>query len=508
MGENMKSLTNSLLLQVRDLLTRRVGVLYLITITFYLLVGLAAALAMQLDLWTPSVQLLGPDWFGKVLTGHGMLMVFLVLLPLFPGVFGHLVLPASLGRQQLPMPLTSASGWMCHFVGGILVLLALLLGGYEAGWVMMMPVAGISMKYVLLLIGLILAALSVLLPSLVIVRAVLWGRAGALTLSRLPLIGWFVLFGSIVQILVTPVRLYTLVGLVGNHLWGWSIFTLGNPDSLAAYQKQFWLYAGPATAALILPALGLLFETLAARTKGVAAHRTLIVGSGFVLMLLGLLSWSQHLISTAGGELVTTLGAFFGILMIVPAAILVAQLARLALRAGGPSGAVDWFVLLSIVSSALAGLAGGALALPALSVYLHNTYFTAAHLHLAAVGTLGGAILAGLYHFWPHWWQARIPERIAKWSAVGMLVGVTATFLPMLALGAQGSPRSLYLYPEPFRMLHQVSTLGTVVLIAALMVAIFALFVSAVRRDTFVAEPDPPAGEFSYTAMTVRSSRQ
>lgn len=141
------------------------------------------------------------------------------------------------------------------------------------------------------------------------------------------------------------------------------------------------------------------------------------------------------------------------------------------------------------------------MAFPALAMHLHNTYFTVAHLHLALVGVIGGAICGGLFHFWSQWWNCRLSDRSVRLTAGCMLIGVCLSFLPMIALGAYGLPRSLYVYPDGYRLLHAISSVGSLLLVASLLHAAFTLLLS-IRRKAEPNDATEIGGEFTYTNMS------
>lgn len=484
-----------------------IGKLYLLTSMLFAAVAVAAALLIQFDMLTPVSQVTGAVWYGKLLTGHGMLMIFLVVLPLFPGLFGQLVLPASVGVRAPLRSRLGLIGWCCHLLGGSLVIGSLLAGAYDSGWVMMMPVAGYSVPFITLIAGLMFAALATLLPSIEVVRMTLSKKIRAVQISQLPLFGWFLMLGSFAHVLVTPIRLLTLFGVLGGHLWGWNYFALTDPDGIARYQVAFWLYAGPATVSLVLYAIGIGFEVLVARTGSNVSSRTALFVSGVGLLVLAIASWPQHLTASSEGELYTIIGSFFGLLMTVCAAYILFQMFRLLVRVARPYTGVDLFLISSLVCGLLSGAAGAALAFPALAMHLHNTYFTVAHLHLALAGVIGGAICGGLFHFWPQWWNCTLSDRSVRLTASCMLVGICLSFLPMIALGAYGLPRSLYVYPDGYRLLHAISSFGSLLLVASMLHAAFTLLLG-IRRKAESLNTAETGGEFSYSHMNLTSEKR
>src|SRR5206468_349611 len=86
------------------LLTRdhkRIAWLYLITITLFFTVGGIAALIFRLDLLTPAGDLVSDDFYDKLFTMHGMIMVWFFLIPSIPGVFGNFLVPLMIGARDV-----------------------------------------------------------------------------------------------------------------------------------------------------------------------------------------------------------------------------------------------------------------------------------------------------------------------------------------------------------------------------------------------------------------------
>ncbi len=120
--------------------SRRIGFLYLVSCAVFLLVGTTCALAVQVDLSKLNFGFLDPEQFGKAITQHGMVMLFVFLLPLLAGTLGNFALQAALTRaRNLAMPGLNLFGWFCHVIGGILILVSVELGSYTSRWTMLMP---------------------------------------------------------------------------------------------------------------------------------------------------------------------------------------------------------------------------------------------------------------------------------------------------------------------------------------------------------------------------------
>ncbi len=487
--------------------SRGIGFRYLINCGAFLLVGLATALALQIEMFSASRQFLDSQMFGEVLTQHGMLMVFVFLLPLFPGTLGNLVLPAALGVKNLAMPRLNLVGWLCHLIGGVLIVVSIELGAYTSGWTMLMPAGVPASTYVALLVGLALCAGSVLGLAICILRTILSRKHRAIAVKQLPLIAWFFCFWALVQILVTPIRVATLVLAILAANKNGAALSLVDADGIVRYQQLFWLYTGPAILATLLPAIGITFEVLSAHARKHLVSRTKYVIVGIGLALLILVSGSQHLITVPEQEKLAAIGSLFASLTVVPLFLIVISWLGMVLQARGIRSVPLTFIRLQIVLMALSLPGTLALAIPALGVYLHNSYFAVAHLHLLILGTVTTSFLAGLFHWLTLLTGREYSQRLARLVAGGLLVGIVVTFAPLFLLGSKGSPKNLHVYPEQFQTLHQISTAGAVVLCGSLVLGVAVAVWGSLRgfRSSINQDLYSTGGEFSYAQISIGS---
>lgn len=490
--------------------SRRIGLLYLVSCAAFLLVGTTCALVVQIDLSKLISGFLDPEQFGKAITQHGMVMVFVFLLPLMAGTLGNLALPAALGVKNLALPWINLLGWFCHVTGGILVLVSVELGSYSSGWTMLMPPAENKLLFGSLIAGLTLCACSVLTQSICIASSILSRRCRAIDLSQLSLFVWFFLFWAIINILVAPVRIVTLalVSLAGNSPG--SYLSLLDPTGIVRYQQLFWFYAGTAILAALLPAIGTTFEILSAQTRSLFASRTRLVVAGVGLSLLIMLSWGQNLITAADQEKLAATGSLFAAFTIVPLLLIVFSCLSMMFEARKFLTVPLALIWIQLASMMIASLTTLALAIPALGVYLHNSYFTVAQLHLLLLGTVLTSFLAGLFHWLPTLTKREYSRSLGYLVAAGMLLGSIVTFAPQFILGTLGSPKGLHSYPEQFQSLHLLSSIGAIVLVASLLLGMATAAWSYFRGKPSSAAQrlDEVGGEFSYRRMANEQARK
>ena len=107
---------------------KRIAMLYLISITFFFFIGGAFAGMIRLELLTPQPDLVASDTYNKFFTMHGIIMIFLFLVPSVPATLGNFLIPIMIGAKDLAFPKINLLSWYLYLIGGTLTLAALVLG--------------------------------------------------------------------------------------------------------------------------------------------------------------------------------------------------------------------------------------------------------------------------------------------------------------------------------------------------------------------------------------------
>jgi len=122
---------------------KRIGLLYLFSISAFFLIGGIYAALIRLELLTPQGDLLTPDTYNRVFTMHGVIMIFFFLIPSIPAVLGNFLLPIMLGAKDVAFPKLNLLSWYVFMVGGILMMYTLINGGIDTGWTFYPPYSSI-----------------------------------------------------------------------------------------------------------------------------------------------------------------------------------------------------------------------------------------------------------------------------------------------------------------------------------------------------------------------------
>ena len=445
---------------------KRIGLLYLVTITLMFLLGGALAGAIRLELLTPKGDFLNADTYNKAFTAHGIIMLFFFLIPSIPAVLGNFVVPLMIGAKDVAFPRLNLFSYYLYFIGSVIALTSLLLGGVDTGWTFYTPFSSTySNSYVIVMaVGLFVVGFSSILTGLNFIITIHRMRCPGLTWFRLPLFIWGMYATSVVQLLGTPVIAVTL-GLLGvERTLGVGIFDprLGGDPIL--FQHLFWFYSHPAVYIMILPSLGVISEVIATFSRKNVFGYHIIAFSSIAIAVFGFIVWAHHMFTTGMSPYAAMVFSLLTFTVAIPSGIKV--FSWLATMYGGSIsfGAPMIYAFGFLGLFTIGGLTGLFLATLGTDIHLHDTYFIVAHFHYIMVG---GAVLG--YMAAIHFWWPKITGRLYSdfWSKLGAgitFIGFNFTFFPQFILGYLGMPRRYYEYPDEFQVLNVFSSAGATIL--------------------------------------------
>jgi cytochrome c oxidase subunit 1 len=451
------------------LLTRdhkRIAMLYLISVTVFFAIGGLFALGIRLELLTPRGDFVTPDTYNKLFTLHGVIMIFFFLIPSVPAVLGNFLIPIMCGTKDLAFPRINLLSWYLYVIGGTLAIAVVALGGVDTGWTFYTPYSTTSSttNVTLAASGAFIAGFSSILTGFNFIVTIHRMRAPGLTWFRLPLFVWAHYATSLVMILGTPVVAITLVLVMAERTLGLGVFdpTLGGDPVL--FQHLFWFYSHPAVYIMILPAMGVISEMVAAMSRKQIFGYGFVAFSSLAIAILGFLVWGHHLFVSSQSIYAGLVFSIITMLVAVPSAVKTfnwtATMYKGSLSWESPTYWVIGFLGLFLVG----GLTGLFLASMGLDIHLTDTYFVVAHFHYIMVGGGVMGFLGGLNFWWPKMTGRLYSEPMSKVAAGLVFVGFNLTFFPQFVLGYLGMPRRYYSYPDEFQVLNVLSTAGSTVL--------------------------------------------
>ncbi|HWD58470.1 MAG TPA: cytochrome c oxidase subunit I [Stellaceae bacterium] len=497
---------------------KRIAILYCLSITVFFFIGGAAAALIRLNLITPRGLLLDAETYNRIFTLHGVVMVWLFLVPSIPTTFGNFLLPLMLGAKDLAFPRINLLSWYLFVLSGVIVLAGLIGGSVDTGWTFYEPLSSgyASGALVVVVGGIFVNGFSSILTGLNFVVTIHRLRAPGLTWYRLPIFCWSTYATSVILMLATPVLAVTLLLVAAEHLWGVGVFDPAHGGDPLLFQHMFWFYSHPAVYIMILPGMGVVSEIVPAFARKPLFGYHFVAWSSVAIAVIGFLVWGHHMFVAGESIYAALVFSFLSFIVAVPSAIKVfnwlATLHKGSISFEAPMLYALGFILLFTIG----GLTGLFLATLAFDEHVTATYFVVAHFHYIMVGGMVSAYFAALHYWWPKVTGRLYPESWARFAAILIFFGFNLTFFPQFILGYLGMPRRYATYPPEFQVWNVFSSAGASILAAAYVLPLFYLTWSLFRGERAPGNPwgatglewqsasPPPTDNFERTPRVTR----
>ncbi|MEX2260807.1 MAG: cytochrome c oxidase subunit I [Bryobacteraceae bacterium] len=445
---------------------KRIALLYLASITLFFFLGGMFAVLIRLELLTPAGDLVQSETYNKFFTMHGIIMVFFFLIPSIPAVLGNFLIPIMIGAKDLAFPKLNLLSWYLAVAGGVFALYAMLAGGVDTGWTFYTPYStAFSNTYVMsTAVGIFIAGFSSILTGLNFIVTIHRMRAPGMHWFRLPLFVWSHYATSLIMVLGTPVIAVTLLLVAVERGLRIGIFDPALGGDPILFQHLFWFYSHPAVYIMVLPAMGVTSELVAAFSRKRVFGYAFVAFASVAIAVFGFLVWGHHMFVSGQSVYAGMIFSFLSYAVAIPSAVKVfnwtATLFRGSISLQTPMLYAFGFIGLFTIG----GMTGLFLAALGLDVHVHDTYFVVAHFHYIMVGGAVMGYLGGMHYWWPKMTGRMYPELWAKLGALLIFVGFNVTFFPQFLLGYLGMPRRYHAYPDEFQVLNVMSTAGASIL--------------------------------------------
>ena len=445
---------------------KRIGLLYVASVTFFFAVGGLFALLMRLSLLEPTGWLVSPESYNKLFTMHGIMMVWFFLIPSIPSTMGNFFIPMMIGAKDVAFPKLNLLSWYVFMLGGSVTLFSMIRGGVDTGWTFYTPFSTTySTTYVTAAaIGIFISGFSSILTGLNFITTIHRMRAPGMTWFRLPIFIWSHYATSIILVLATPILAITLLMIAVERIFKIGIFDPALGGDPVLFQHMFWFYSHPAVYIMVLPGMAVVSEIIPTFSRRPLFGYKFVVFASMAIAIVGFLVWGHHMF-VAGQSLYSALAfSFLSYVVAVPSAIKVFNWSATMYKASISWDTPMLYAIGFIGLFTIGGMTGLFLAALGIDVHITDTYFVIAHFHYIMVGGTVMAYMGGVHYFWPKVTGKLYPEALARLSALIVFLGFNLTFFPQFILGYMGMPRRYAAYPPEFHMLNVLSTAGASIL--------------------------------------------
>ncbi len=455
---------------------KRIGMMYLVAVSVFFTVAGLLAIAIRTELFFQGETIMGPDTYNRVFTMHGLIMVFLFIIPSIPATMGNFLLPIMVGAKDVAFPRLNLLSLYVYIAGAMIALYSITTGGIDTGWTFYTPYSKETGTAVIAMaLGAFVMGFSSILTGLNFIVTIHKMRAPGMTWNRMPLFLWSIYATSIVQVLATPVIGITMVLLVMERVLGIGIFDPALGGDPVLFQHFFWFYSHPAVYIMILPAFGVISELMGTFSRQRVYGYRAVALSSVAIALLGFLVWGHHMFTSGQSPVSSIVFSLITFLIGIPSGIKIFNWVWTMYRGSVWLKTPMLYALTFLFLFTIGGVTGIMVGALAVDIHLHDTYFVVAHFHYVMMGGTVMAFLGGLHYWWPKMTGRLYNETAGKISALLVFLGFNMTFFIQFVMGSQGMPRRYYDYPDMPWMepLHQASTIGSYVLGVGLAVVLW-----------------------------------
>jgi cytochrome c oxidase subunit 1 len=471
---------------------KKIGLMYLYAIIVFFFVAAFLGLLMRIEKIAPGPTIMDAQIYNGIFTIHGVIMIFIIVIPGISAVFGNFFLPIMIGARDVAFPRLNLLSWYLYMIGAILGVLSQFAGDGppDTGWTFYVPYSAQSATNVIYaLTAAFILGFSSILTGLNFIVTIHRMRAPGMTWFRMPLFPWSLYATAWIQVLATPIVGITLLMVIAERTLNIGFFDPALGGDPLLFQHLFWIYSHPAVYIMILPAMGIVTEIFPTFSQKPIFGYGAIVISSIAIAAVGYFVWGHHMFTSGMSYWSRWFFSFLTFIVAIPSAIKVFNWVSTMY-----GGSIDLkppllYAISFIFLFMIGGFTGLALGSLATNVHLHDTDFVVAHFHYIIFGGMGFAFFAGIHYWYPKIFGRMYSNRIANIAWAILFAGFNLLYFPLFIIGLQGMPRRYFDYLPQFTTGQVISSVGAFILIAGLILMVWNLVYH--RRRGAIAPANP-----------------
>lgn len=473
---------------------KRIGILYFFTSLSFFLVGGLLALLVRTQLIVPNNTFLAPDHYNQIFTMHGLVMIFLALMPMAAAFFNYFI-PLLIGARDVAFPRLNAFSYWTYLFGGLLLVSSFLFNAApNFGWTGYANLSGpefTGLNGDFYVASLLVLGVSSTASSLNFLVTIINMRAPGMTWMRLPLFPWLTFITAILILLAFPPLTVGMLLLTFDRYFGATFFMPDAGGDVVLYQHLFWIFGHPEVYIMILPAWGIVSQIVPTFSRKPLFGYPFMVYSGISIAFLSFGVWAHHMFAVGLGPVPESSFGLMSMLIAIPTGVKIFNWLG-TLWGGSITVTTPLLFSVGFISMfTIGGISGVMHAAVPIDYWQHDSYFIVAHIHYVLFGGTMFVLLGAIYYWFPKMFGRMLNDRLGRIQFWLTLIGFNITFFPMHFLGIDGMPRRVYTYPDGmgWDLWNMVETIGAYMLGLSVLIMVYNILVSLRHGAQAPADP-------------------